>query len=89
MRHLRKYLGFGVVLALFSLLVVPIMAQDEGGQGGIIVEGNLGGDPATFNPIVTNDTSSQQVATFLFPTLVGIDPQSTIFTPGAAGSIAI
>jgi peptide/nickel transport system substrate-binding protein len=88
MRHLRKCLMFGVVLALFSLLVVPIMAQDEGGQGGIIIEGNLGGDPATFNPIVTNDTSSQQVATFLFPTLVGIDPQTTIFTPGAANSIA-
>jgi peptide/nickel transport system substrate-binding protein len=88
MRHLRKYLVFGVVLALFSLLVVPSMAQDEGGQGGIIVEGNLGGDPATFNPIVTNDTSSAQVATFLFPTLVGIDPETTIFTPGAPSSIA-
>jgi len=88
MRNLRVYLLLGAVLALFSLLVMPLAAQDEGGQGGIIVEGNLGGDPATFNPIVTNDTSSALVSSLLFPVLVGIDPETTIFTPGAPGSLA-
>jgi peptide/nickel transport system substrate-binding protein len=88
MKRLGKFVLLGVSLALLAALVLPLAAQEEGGQGGIIVEGNLGGDPATFNPLVTNDTASQLVASLLFPNFVGIDPETTVFTPGADGALA-
>lgn len=84
-----KFVLLGIVVALMAALVIPISAQDgEGGQGGIIIETNLGGDPATFNPMITNDTSSALVASLLFPDLVEIDPATAVFTPGAPGGLA-
>jgi len=68
--------------ALMTLsLVVPAVAQDTPapGEGGIIIEGNAGGDPATMNPVLASDTTSQRVVSFLFPNLISIDPATSLF----------
>src|SRR5262245_45187325 len=88
MKSLRIFLLLGAVVGLFGLVVAPLAAQDQGGQGGVIVEGGFGNDPATFNPLLTQTTDAQLVAGLMFPTFVGIDPKTAAFTPGAPGSIS-
>lgn len=78
MKYFSRLLLVGVVLALLSISVGAIMAQ-EPGQGGIIIEGNFGGDPATFNPILSGDTASSRVIGFMFPGLIGVDPDTATF----------
>jgi len=59
MNRLFRYGVFATALALIVALVVPLAAQEvTPGEGGIIIEGNFGGDPATFNPLLASDTSS-------------------------------
>lgn len=80
MKHLTRWLGLGVVVALLVALIVPVVAQDvEPGQGGIIVEGNFGGDPATMNPILGSSTTDARVTGFLFPAFIGVDPATANF----------
>lgn len=63
---LRIFAGFGIL--------VMILGSVQGGTGGVIIEGSFGGAPSTFNPILANDPASTQIARFLFPSLIGIDP---------------
>lgn len=79
--------------ALFCLLVVPVMAQEEGeplgpGEGAPIIESNFGGDIATINPILVNDGSSQDVVNHLFPNFISADPDTGLPSPDAPRSIA-
>jgi len=81
MKHLGRLLMAGTAAILALSLVVPAVAQDAAtpGQGGIIIEGNFGGDPQNLNPIIGNDTASSTIYNFLFPTFVGIDPATATF----------
>jgi len=81
MKHLGRLLMAGTAAILALLLVVPAVAQDTPapGEGGIIIEGNFGGDPQNLNPIIGNDTASLRIYNFLFPTFVGIDPATATF----------
>jgi len=81
MKHLGRLLMAGTAALLALSLVVPAVAQDTPapGEGGIIIEGNFGGDPATMNPVLASDTASQRVVTFLFPNLISIDPATQLF----------
>ncbi|MBL8163313.1 MAG: hypothetical protein JNJ61_15105 [Anaerolineae bacterium] len=75
MKKLSRYLLVGVVGLLLAALIIPVMAQDAApGEGGILIEGNFGGDPATFNPLLASDTTSTRVAGFLFPAWIGVNP---------------
>lgn len=61
---------------------VPALAQ--GPEGGIIIEGNFGSDPATFNPILCTETSCQRIVDMILPKTLGVDPRTATFA--AAGS---
>jgi peptide/nickel transport system substrate-binding protein len=75
MKNLARLVLIGVAVALLAMLIVPVFAQDKPkpGEGGVFIEGNFGGDPASLNPILANDTASSRVTTFLFPALLGVD----------------
>jgi len=54
---------------------MPTKAQAPD-QGGVIIEGNFGGDVKNLNPLISSDTASQRVYGFLFPSLVGVNPDT-------------
>ncbi|NWG16582.1 MAG: hypothetical protein HXY41_08105 [Chloroflexi bacterium] len=70
-----------LVLALLLVGALTVVAQDAPapGEGGIIIEGNFGGDPATFNPLLASDTASSRITGFMFPGFVGVDPATALF----------
>jgi peptide/nickel transport system substrate-binding protein len=92
MKNLPKFLLLAAVMALFSVMIAPLSAQDEPplgpGEGMPIVLGNFGGDVATLNPLLVNDGSSLDVVTQLFPNFIGLDPDTGLPTPGALRSLA-
>jgi peptide/nickel transport system substrate-binding protein len=80
MKQLTRFLITVAAVSLLVMLIVPVFAQDVApGEGGIIIEGNLGGDPATANPILASDTASTRITNFLFPGLIGVDPATANF----------
>lgn len=89
MKISRKFLLLGVAVALFgALAVMPAAAQDVGpGEGGIIMEGNLGNDVATMNPILSSDTASTRVINLMFIGLLGVDPAQAVIAPNTPGAL--
>ena len=87
---MKKVLFVVLLVAMVAATVVPAFAQ-ESGTGGVIIEGNAGGDPAHFNPILTSDTASQRIAGFLFAGLVNVNAETADYSafapPLAAGGI--
>ena len=87
---MKKVLFVVLLVAMVAATVVPAFAQ-ESGTGGVIIEGNAGGDPAHFNPILTSDTASQRIAGFLFPGFVNVNAETADYSafapPLAAGGI--
>ncbi|MGB1287634.1 MAG: hypothetical protein ACPG7F_13925, partial [Aggregatilineales bacterium] len=80
---------FSRVMVLFSLLtVVAISAYAQGGEGGTIVESNIGDDPSTFNPIISNDTSSSDVHDWMYPDIIALDDELLLDVPGAPKGMA-
>lgn len=80
MKHLTRYLVLGVAVAMLIALIIPVSAQDvQPGQGGVIIEGNFGGDPANLNPILANDTSSNRIISLIYPALIGVDPATALY----------
>jgi len=91
MKSIGKFLLVGIALLLVAALVIPVMAQDKPapGEGGIIIEGNFGGDPASFNPILASDTASTRITTFLYPGFIGVDPSTANFEKGRPDALAL
>lgn len=87
MKHLLRYWWSALLLVL---VVVPVLAQDGpgAGEGGIIIEPNLGGDIATLNPLLSTDQASTDVITRMYPGLIGYDPATQILQPNIPGSLA-
>lgn len=93
MKHLSKFFMLGVVLAFLLALAVPIAAQDVvepsgPGEGGLIVEANIGGDPSTYNPNTNADTVSSAIADYLYPDIIEVDPTTFTFQPNQPGGMA-
>lgn len=86
MKNLKRFFAAAIILALFSALVIPATAQ-EGGQGGIIIEGQAGSDPTALDPLLSNDTISSLIQEFIFPDFVGVDPATAQFAPNWSGAI--
>ncbi len=78
MKNLKTILVGAILVLVAALLVAPVVAQDD---GGIVIEGNLGGDPATFNPIIASDTASRRVTGFLYPGFLAVDPSQAVIVP--------
>ncbi|HEX2906415.1 MAG TPA: ABC transporter substrate-binding protein [Phototrophicaceae bacterium] len=91
MKSIGKFLLLGLALLLVSGLVLPVMAQDKPapGEGGILIEGNFGGDPASFNPILASDTASSRITLLSFPGFIGVDPATALFEKGRADALAL
>jgi peptide/nickel transport system substrate-binding protein len=92
MKKFSSLLALSLMIVLLGALLVPVSAQDDEvpgpGEGGPIVYPNLGNDIATLNPIINADGSSNRVIARIFPTFIGVDPDTISFAPGANGSLA-
>lgn len=89
MAKLTRLLITAAAVSLLVMLIVPVLAQDVGpGEGGIVIEGNLGGDVATTNPILAGDTASTRISGFLFPSFVGVDPSTANFEKNRPDALA-
>jgi peptide/nickel transport system substrate-binding protein len=88
MRFLSKRFTFLLVLSI--LVVVPVLAQDGpgAGNGGVIIEPNLGGDVATLNPLLSNDQASNDTINRMYVGLIGYDPATQIIQPATKGALA-
>lgn len=92
MRYLSRLFVLGLLIAALSILVVPAAAQGDlpegAGEGGIVFDSSFGDDPASFNPIIGNDTASSNVHSRLYPSIIGINPQTLNEEPNAPGALA-
>ncbi|MEM9952028.1 MAG: ABC transporter substrate-binding protein [Chloroflexota bacterium] len=94
MNKMFKLVTLGIVVALLAALVMPLAAQDDivepsaPGEGGVIIESTFGSDPSSFNPIIGNDTVSSSVYGLMYPSIIALDPETFVQTPGAAGGLA-
>jgi ABC-type transport system substrate-binding protein len=90
MKRLTRFLLTGAVVTVLSATAFPLFAQDDAaaGQGGNIVVSNIGDDPSTFNPIISNDTSSSEVTQYLYPAVINLDPKTALDTPNVDGGLA-
>jgi peptide/nickel transport system substrate-binding protein len=88
MKSWTKWLIFAFSFVLLAVAVMPTLAQDAG-QGGIIIDPNTnsGTDVATMNPLLNNDVYSALITAFLFPNLIGVDPEKGVFAPGARNGL--
>src|SRR5690348_10826870 len=85
---IKQLLRLTPILLVTIVLVAPSIAMVSAqNSGGTIIEGNLG-DPKDLNPITLTDAASQQLAGFMFPGLVGVDPKTTDIVPNAPGALA-
>lgn len=89
MSKVFKLVSVGIaVMLIAALVVVPATAQDQCCQGGIIIEGNQGGDVATMNPILSSDTASQRIITLTQVGFLGVDPDRAVIAPDELGALA-
>ncbi len=79
MNKVTRFATLSIMLVALVALVLPISAQEG---GGVIIEGQAGGDPTLINPLLSNDTTSSRVETFIYPSLVGVDPSTATFVNG-------
>ena len=82
-----RFFLIGLCLALMAALVFPVLAQGPG-EGGVITEDNIGGDPSTFNPLLGSDVVSSYVFGWLYPVIHGLDPATGAPAPMVDGALA-
>lgn len=83
MNKFSRIVALGAVVASVGAVALPAFAQDVApGEGGIIIEGNFGGDPANLNPLLYNDTASARVVGLINPGFVGINPDTATAEKG-------
>lgn len=84
----NKFLKAALSGAVLLTLVAPAVAQE--GEGGIIIEGNFGGDPASLNALLASDTTSTRITNLLFPGFVNVDPSTANYAEySPEGGLAI
>jgi len=83
--HLR-FMAVGLVVLLLAVMIAPAVAQ-EGGDGGIIIEGTYS-EINPLNPITCTDTGCQDITTLTWTGLVGIDPETALPVEGIRGGMA-
>jgi peptide/nickel transport system substrate-binding protein len=84
----------GITVLLVAALIPAVIAQEGeiqdvgAGEGGIIIYGNTADDPATFNPIISSDTSSSDVIQWLYPAIIGLNYETGLEEPNVPGALA-
>lgn len=91
MKHLSRIVVAGMLMLLIAALVVPVAAQDEptAASGAPLILGNFGADPATFNPILSNDGTSNTIISRIFPGFIGLDDDTGFWAPGADQALVV
>lgn len=85
---MKRLAILAILLLVIAAPLSAVYAQDPG-EGGFIVEGTPGvGNIGSFNPIRCSGVDCQQIFSFMFPTVIGIDAETADFTPGASASLA-
>src|SRR5688500_12565162 len=89
MKTVSRILIAGMCMVFLTALCLPALAQDEPGtaSGAPLILPNFGADPATFNPILSNDGTSNAIIDRIFPDFIGVDDDSGFFAPGVAGAL--
>ncbi|PJF36003.1 MAG: hypothetical protein CUN49_07660 [Candidatus Thermofonsia Clade 1 bacterium] len=86
MKNLVKLFLLGAAFALvFSALPTATNAQ---GGGGVLIEATFGSGPNTFSPLFCNDTACARIVGFLFPGLLGTDPDQQTIVKGVPEAMA-
>lgn len=85
MNRLIRIVTISMLLVIMSALVVPISAQEP--AGGIIIRGNAGGDPTVINPLLSSDTTSRDIESFIYPDLIAVDPSTASFIQEGSNAI--
>jgi ABC-type transport system substrate-binding protein len=77
---MQKLLFFVLVAALMTAALPATLAQGPG-EGGPIIEANSAGSAniGSFNPLRCSGTDCARIASFLFPGLVGVNPETADF----------
>jgi len=90
MKRIFAFLVMLMTVIILGALVIPVIAQEdvEPGEGGTLITPNISDDPASFNPIIGADTASSQVYGFLYPAIIGLNPQTGLEEPGVDGAMA-
>jgi peptide/nickel transport system substrate-binding protein len=78
---MKKYFILALAALLLVTLAIPLTAQD-GPVGGIIIEGNAGGDPTALDPLLSGDATASGIQNFIFPDLFYVDPATAQFVNG-------
>ena len=91
MKTVSRILLAGMCMVLLTALCLPALAQEEHGtaSGAPLILPNFGADPATFNPILSNDGTSNTIIDRIFPDFIGIDEDSGFWTPGGDGALVV
>lgn len=85
MNKLVRVIIVSLLLVVTLAFVLPTIAQDA--AGGVIIEGQAGGDPTFINPLLSSDTTSSRVESFLYPSLVAVDPSTAVFVQQGPGGL--
>ncbi|MFN7210013.1 MAG: ABC transporter substrate-binding protein [Aggregatilineales bacterium] len=86
MKNLVKLFLLGAAFALvFSALPAATNAQ---GGGGVLIEATFGSGPNTFSPLFCNDTACARIVGFLYPGLLGTDPDLQTIVKGVPEAMA-
>lgn len=73
-----------IVAILVVALAIPVITQaQEPGEGGPIIQGNFSGSVniGSFNRIRCSGTDCDEIAQFLVPSVIGVNPESATFAP--------
>jgi len=88
MKNFPKWLLVGAAVVC---LASAAYAQDDkpgAGEGGPIIDANLGSDIKTLNPILNRDGSSNNIIIRLFPVIVGVNPETLNYDVNQRGALA-
>lgn len=91
MKNLSRFLVIGMLIVVISMLIAPVAAQDDpegAGEGGVIFASSFGDDPSTFNPLIGADTSSSEIYGWIYPGIVGINPENGNIEPNQSQALA-
>jgi peptide/nickel transport system substrate-binding protein len=86
MNRLMRLATISLLVVIVVMIIAPVAAQDFG-SGDPIIEPNFGDDPKTFNPIISNDGTSDQVIDRMFPNFIAVDADSIQYEGGAKGGL--
>jgi len=86
MKKFTKFIWLGMALALLAAIVMPLAAQDTAadpgaGNGGVVIQTNIGDDPSTYNPLLGSDSSSSAVYGLMYPTLIAVNSLTLVSEP--------